>query len=285
MKFAKIYVLILLFPSFVFATPLDPRFFASRETQNHFPGAFALQLESQDFVARSLPMTIQAGNTLIRAIQQTPGLASAILRFPGLTETQRVQTMNQIFFLQTKLSGFPAPELVLDNGAQKSTFFDFNLNQPGPGKVILNPAKLFKDANPYAALLFLIHETRHSQQFQTAIMSAGGPLRASSQAYRAAFAAQRQIFDQSIKVSYCDFLTLNNEYEAFLFGNYVMENLTLGVAKTNDMGTWASQFRLGKGLRIDLPELILKVGPQNLLNAFNELEVTQYKEVFGGQKP
>jgi hypothetical protein len=284
MTFLKISILILLLPSMAFAGPLDPRFFASREFQNQFPGAFALQAESQEFVARSLPETLRAGNVLIGAIQRIPGLASAVLRFPRMTEAERIQIMNQVFFLQTRSSGFQAPELVLDNEAPRSAFFEFNPKAPGPGKVILNPAKLFKDANPYSALLFLIHETRHAQQFQLAFGPSPGNHGPSAQAYKAAFTAQKQIFDQSTRTAYCDFLTLNNEYEAFMFGNYVMEKLTLGAVDTSEMGTWASQYTLERGLRIHLPMLALRVGAENLLNAFNRLEVIQYQEVFGGQR-
>lgn len=60
-----------------------------------------------------------------------------------------------------------------------------------------------------------------------------------------------------------------------------MKHLTLGAVETGGMATWASQYTLGQGLRIHLPSLALKAGAQNLLNAFNALEVIQYKEVFG----
>lgn len=282
MMVKKIFTLVLLFHSSVYAKAFDTRFFANREFQNRFPGAFALQPESQDFVGKSLPLTIHEGNKLIRTIQRFPGLASAVLQFSKFKDSEKIQIMKQIFYIQTHVSGFRPPELVLDSSAQKSAFFDFNPNIPGPGKVILNPAKLFKNSNPHAALLFLIHETRHSQQFQLASSPSQGLLKASSQAYKAAFTAQKHIFDQSLKASYCDFLTLNNEYEAFLFGNYVMETLTSGAVETHDMGTWASQYVFGRGLKIHLPSLALKVGAQKLLEAFNQLEMIQYKEVMGG---
>ncbi|STX55601.1 Uncharacterised protein [Legionella beliardensis] len=255
--------------------PLDPTFFANSSFQNLFPGASVLHFESRNFLEESLLTTYAQGDALISAIRSEPGLAELVVNFPQLSELERIQVMNRIFTLQVMASGMPAPELLLDNSARKSTFFQFDPTQPGTGKVILNPVKLFADANPHAALLFLIHETRHSYQFQIGFSGIGS---VDATAYQSGFLAQKQVFDQELKISFCDFLTLNHEYEAFLFGNYVMEVLTSGVVKTADMGTLASQYLTGLGLRLDLPKLARETDSQDLLDAFNELEKTQYEE-------
>ncbi|WP_419421374.1 hypothetical protein ACNVED_15030 (plasmid) [Legionella sp. D16C41] len=259
----------------VLPEPLDPTFFANSSFQDLFPGASVLHIESRNFLEESLLTTYAQGDVLIAAIQGEPGLADLIVNFPKLNELERIQVMQRVFKLQVKTSGLPAPELFLDSTAKKSTFFQFDPAQPGPGKVILNPIKLFADANPHAALLFLIHETRHSYQFQ---LGFGGINSVDATAYQLGFFAQKQLFDQKIKVSFCDFLTLNQEYEAFLFGNYVLAVLTNGVVKTADMGTFASQYLIHSGLRLDLPKLARETDSQNLLNAFNELEKAQYEE-------
>lgn len=278
MTLKKICTLALMLPSLAFGEALNPKFFANRDFQDQFPGAFALQSESQEFVVSSLSQTFADADTLVSEVQQRPWLDRSISRFPHLNENQRLFVMRTLFDLQSELAGTAAPELVLDNEAKQAAFFDFDLVRGGPGRVILNPKELFKDTNPYAALMFLIHETRHSHQFQQAQkLTQVAP--STAQAYSAAFAAQKRVFDQSLKISFCDFLTLNNEYEAFLFGNYVMEELTAGTVETKDMGTWASQYVPGEGLRIDLPKLFQEAGAPNVLDAFNELEMTQYKEM------
>ena len=263
------------YPEVVLPEPLDPTFFANSSFQNLFPGASVLHFASRNFLEESLLTTYAQGDALISAIRSEPGLVDLVVNFSQLSELERIQVMNRIFTLQVITSGLPAPELLLDNSARKSTFFQFDPTQPGAGKVILNPVKLFADTNPHAALLFLIHETRHSYQFQIGFSGIGS---VDARAYQSGFLAQKQIFDQELKVSFCDFLTLNQEYEAFLFGNYVMELLTSGVVKTADMGTLASQYLTGLGLRLDLPKLARETDSQNLLDAFNELEKTQYEE-------
>lgn len=257
--------------------PLDPKFFANAAFQNRFPGAFALQEQSLPFVRRSMAKTFADGDRLIALVRNDPALKTAVIAFPKLGDAERVDVMRKIFALVVRASGLPAPELVLDNAAKKSTFFDFDPQKGGPGKVILNPAKLFAGKNPYDALLFLIHETRHSYQFQLAFGPYGGREPQLKEAWKQGYLAQKTIFDQSLATSFCDFLTLNQEYEAFLFGNCVLEELTNGAVDTSDMGTFASQYVPGKGLKIDLVDLARKVGAAKLLDAFNELEKEQYR--------
>lgn len=258
------------------AEPLDPKFFANAAFQARFPGAYALQSESLGFVETSLRKTFSDGDALIAAIEKDSALHREILNFAKLDYARKVQVLKRVFGLEVAASGYAAPELILDDSAKRSTFFDFDPKTPGPGRVILNPKELFAEANSYEALLFLIHETRHSFQFQLAYDGKISKRAKATKAFQRGFVAQKQIFEQGLKASFCDFLTLNQEYEAFLFGNYVMEMLTAGAVDTSGMGTFASQFEPGLGLKLNLIELAKKVGPLKLLDAFNELEKAQY---------
>jgi hypothetical protein len=255
---------------------LDPQFFANEDFLHRFPGASALHPDSLGFVVARATQTHAEADALVALIQSDPDLAAAVAGFSALSEPQRVKVMKRVFELEIRSFGTTAPELVLDNAASRPAFFEFDPGQPGPGRVILNPKSLFAHTNPHAALLLLIHETRHSYQFQTAFGSPGSAPAASTQAYRAGFSAQRAIFDQGIAVSFCDFLMLNQEYEAFLFGNVVMGSLTEGKVQLKGMGTLASQFVYGQGFKLDLAALARKVGPEALLGEFNEREKAQY---------
>ncbi|MNX91128.1 hypothetical protein D3C86_1232000 [compost metagenome] len=156
-------------------------------------------------------------------------------------------------------------------------FFDFDPEKPGSGRVILNPEALAKESNPYTSLLLLVHETRHSAQFQLAFDAkrAAEPL---ARAYQAAFKAQKQLGN---KLNFCDFCTLHNELEAFQFGNYVVGALTDWRVATGDMGTLASQYDAHGHLKLDLVALEKRVGRDCLLDAFNEREKVQYQELYG----
>ncbi len=257
----------------------DPStFFANKPFHENNPGATALHAKSKLFVIKSYRATLKAGDELIAAILKQPTLASDVAHFPALSEDKRIKVMKSVFKIETQLSGTLPPELILDRDAKKETFFDFDPAKPGPGRVILNPTKLFADTNAYAGLLFLIHETRHSFEFQVGFEENKNHASYLVNAYHAGFVAQKNVFDQGLKVSFCDFLTLNQEYEAFLFGNYVMKALTNGAVDTSGMGTLASQYVPGKGLRLDLAKLLKQTPPENVFDAFNELEKVQFNE-------
>ena len=262
----------------VMARELDPTFYANAPFHRQFPGATALTPESKKFITRSFANTFTDAQELVSKIRSTPSLDQAILNFPKLSEADRIQVMKTLFQLEVQTLKITPPELILDSTAKKSTFFDFDPAHPNAGKVILNPSKLFSDANPHAALLFLVHETRHSFQFQAGFQPTAKTPIELVQGYHAGFLAQKAVFEQKIKVSFCDFLTLNQEYEAFLYGNIVMQMLGKGKIKTSDMGTLASQYVHPTGVRLNLPKLIRAGGTQNLIDRFNELEIVQYRE-------
>ena len=135
-----------------------------------------------------------------------------------------------------------------------------------------------KDTNPHAGLMLLIHETRHSAQIQRAFDPTSSMNESIAKGYRAAFHAQKEL--SSKITSFSDFLTLNNEYEAFSFGNFVVGSLTDWKADTLDMGTFASQYNADQSLKIDLVELFEKREcggiEGSVLDEFNRLEKEQY---------
>ncbi len=159
--------------------------------------------------------------------------------------------LERIFQLEWQSFGIAPPTLIIDEISYpgKTVYFDFDPEQPSSGTVYLHPSKISK-MGPYAALAFLIHETRHSYQFQLA----NAPQKSVLQHhYWHAFKAQKAAAPGTL--SFADFLTLVNEYEAFQFGNYVVNNLTEGKFNQDSMGTFASQFDETGSLKIDLPKL------------------------------
>jgi hypothetical protein len=254
------------------------RFFAKAETLALAPGAFAVQAESVPVLA-ALASESKQRDALVAAIRQDQALSRQITRFGSLTWTEQLPVLKQVMALEAKTMGFTPPPLVIEAGDQREAFFDFNPDQPGTGTVKLWPAALAKDSNPYAALMLLIHETRHSWQFQRAF----GPKRQSgdvvAKGFQAAFRAQR---DLSGKLTFCDFCTLLNEHEAFQTGNYVVGKLTDWAVDTTDMGCFSSQFEAPGRLKIDLLDLAKQVGPQKLLAAFNEREKSQFDALNAG---
>tara|TARA_Y100000590_G_scaffold456330_1_gene606705 strand:+ start:520 stop:1395 length:876 start_codon:yes stop_codon:yes gene_type:complete len=267
----------LFFSHLCFADASTIKFFANKELQARFPGSFALQKESISFVEKSLKKTFFDGDQLIASIQSQSKLKRSILDFEKLSRSDKLKTLRSVFKLEVLHSGLHAPKLIFDDSAKKATFFDFDPSLPNSGKVILNPSMLFARPHPYDALLFLIHETRHSYQFQLAFGKKVNTQPEFKNAFRDGFFTQKQWFTQNFRPSFCDFLTLNQEYEAFLFGNYVMETITNGLVDTSQMGTFASQYEPNIGIKINLFELSQKVGHENLLDAFNELEKEQYE--------
>jgi hypothetical protein len=254
--------------------PNDPSFFANSAIQKMSEEAFVVQAKSIPFLKHQRLALRQDVILLVKSIQSDKALFSAVTSFEKLNLDQKTAVLRRVFAHQIKSLGIAPPALVLDNNFKNDTYFEFDPTKPTTGKVILNPQGLSKMKNPYAPLLFLIHETKHSAQFQMAFSNRTTTSPALTQGYRAAFLAQKNLQG---KLSYLDFMTLVNEHDAFQYGNAVVALLTNGKSNDPTMGTFASQFDQAGLPKIDLISLFHKTGPLNFLNAFNELEIEQWK--------
>lgn len=258
------------------AKALDPaRFFASPTVQAQAPLAFAQQpaaLEALKAMDAAAPAERRA---LIRALEADAGVKRDIARFGALGWDARLAALRKVMAIECKVMGIQAPPLVIGTGKARAAYFEFDPARPGTGRVFLYPEALAEEADPYAALLLLMHETRHSAQFQLAYGDRQGPLAAG---YKAAFEAQKRLEG---KLSFCDFCSLLNEHEAFQMANFVVGELAGGKADTSGMGCLSSQYDTQGRLRIDLVALAEEVGPAGVLAAFNRLERPQFEQ-FGG---
>jgi hypothetical protein len=260
------------------AETFNPKYFANETVQRLAPEAFALQPEASDFHKAAGKISLNERQTLIKLINENPELKAEIVNFKNLDWEKKEEVLKTVFALEVKALKIQAPTLIIDSKRIKGeAFFDFDIHNPTPGTVIINPEAIAKDYNPYTALLLLVHETRHSAQFQLAFMS-GHSDNPMAKSYKAAFIAQKEHATEI--VSFCDFLTLINEYEAFQFGNYVISSLVNGDVDTLGMGTYASQFNQDFTLKIDLEKLFKAYesgeNKETILNTFNGLEKAQY---------
>lgn len=247
-------------------------FIANNALQKQMPEAFVLQPESQPFLINSYEETISTGDKLVELICAEKDIVKAIKHWETLSFTEQTPILRRIFAIEVSVFGTRAPMLLIDNHSYPNRLvnFDFDLAEPAKSIVYLNPDK-FANENKYASLAYLLHETRHSFQYQRAFEQ-GKPFQ---QAYLAAFTAQKQLKD----FGFSNFLTLNNEYEAFLFGNYVFGKLTNWKVDMPDMGTFASQFDQHGVLKMDLRKLQSEKGNAALLTLYNELAIVQKKQL------
>ncbi|MDB5096435.1 MAG: hypothetical protein JWM80_856 [Cyanobacteria bacterium RYN_339] len=253
----------------------DPaRFFANSAIERQAPEAFALQPEAHDSLQEIESSVKPARDALITAVRKDKVLAAQVAGFDKLSWDAQVPVIKQVVALEAKVMGFQAPPLVIQEGPnQIPSFFEFDVAVGGTGKVILYPASIAQEADKFAALMLAVHEVRHSGQFQLSQARNGGAL---GRGFKAAFKAQH---DLKGKLSFCDFCSLLNEYEAFQAGNYVVGTLTNWQADQRDMGCLSSQYDAKGQAKIDLWKLSAQVGPAKLLEAFNDAEKPQ----FGGR--
>ena len=245
-------------------------FYANADIQNLRPAGFAVQTQSSLFVNLIKKFSLKEANKLIRRIRSNEQLYLDLQNYALLTPMEQVPLLKAVFTEEVESMGIVAPKLVIDLNYPRGAFFEFDIDSTDPGTVYINPAKTYSD-NPIMSLSLLIHETRHSLQLQMAqagnVSGMRGPVAA---AYYNAFKAQGELQG---KLSFCDFLTLNNEYEAFLFGNYIIHNLFEGSVDMISMGTYASQFNERGELKIDLDHL--HKHSKNALEDFNLLQLEQ----------
>lgn len=246
---------------------LDPKYFANAELQRQAPEAFALMPEAAEFHQALDNSRERKG--LATALREIPELAN----FDKLSWGEKEPLLRRVFNTECKVLGMTPPQLVIeDDVVPGPAFFDFDVENPGPGKVFLNPKALAKIKNGFAPLLLLIHETRHSSQFQRAfVANEEGPI---ADGFRAAYRAQRALSGYS----FVDFTTLLNEYEAFQFANGVVESVTDGRVDTVGMGTLAGQYDGNGKLKTDLKSMFHLMPHEEILDIFNQLEKPHYRE-------
>ena len=171
---------------------LNPKYFANEEVQRLAPEAFALQPEASAFHKASKEISQFERNALVELIKSHPELKNNILNFKDLDWTKKEEVLREVFALVVLSLKIKAPTLIIDSQTIKGqAYFDFDIKNPTPGTVILNPEELKEDSNPFAPLLLLVHETRHSAQFQMAFLS-GDAHNPVAKFYRAAFVAQKE---------------------------------------------------------------------------------------------
>lgn len=264
------------------AQALDPvRFFSNAATEAKAPGAFAPQPEAHAFLEAAASVTQPTRDALVDAIQADATLSDQVARFDKLTWEQQVPVLRSVAALEARVMGFQLPPVEIQTGPNPiPSFFDFDPAKPGTGKVILYPDAIAKESNKWTALLLTVHEVRHSGQFQLAFGARhrDAAQQALADGFKASFVAQRAMSKQ---LTYCDFCSLLNEYEAFQTGNYVVGKLTNWTVDTSDEGCLSSQFDKSGQPIIDLLALTAQVGPAKLLDAFNQAEQPQFK-AFGG---
>ena len=267
-------------------------FYATQALQSQAPNAFALQPQASAFIATARARTIEDGDKLVAAILAEPDLVTALSQWRELAIEQQIPFLRKIFALEYQTMAITPPKLVIDNHSypNKMVYFDFDLAHLSPltaesklssGVVYLNPDKLAQQ-DKFASLAFLIHETRHSYQFQLSQQQhADSENRQLAAGYSAAFTAQKTLKG----FGFSDFLTLLNEYEAFQYGNYVLGQLTQWQLDLTNMGTFASQFDHRGQLKIDLLALSKSqihgdssADKPTLLEQYNRAAKRQYQQ-------
>lgn len=264
-------ILTALFAGLVFAAPAD-RFYANADFQRQAPAAFAVQKEALPAVQAIAREAAAERGRFLSLLRAQPRLIQDILRFDALDEAARDRVLREVFAVEIRSFGVTPPALIIENDRIPGpAYFDFDPGKPGAGTVILNPRELAKLKSPFESLLLLIHETRHSAQFQRAFRDNGPAARG----YRASFEAQKALKG----FSFCDFMTLLNEYEAFQFANFVLGSLMGFRLDVADMGSFASQYDSAGRLKIDLLQIAATEGPDRVLIRFNDLEKAQARQL------
>lgn len=250
-------------------------FYASQELQDKYPGAFATQGSNLHF-HHELENTDDR-ESFINELRSHKDLYQDLLNFDSLDLEKQVQVLRTLFAVEINNLKITPPELIIDEHSIPGwAFFEFDVVKGGAGKVYLNKAKLRDEKNKSEFIMLLIHETRHSAQFQLAQKYPHSTL---GRGYMAAFKAQKEMKNQGIKTSFCDFMLLLNEYEAFQFANYIHGALTNFQTPINDMGTLASQYDSAGQLRLNILDIFLQT-QLSPLDYFNKLETTQYEVLY-----
>lgn len=244
-------------------------FYANKEVQDKYPGAFATQKSTIPFHKK---INQSERSLLLNEIQKDAELTADIHNFETLTTEQQVAILRKLFKIECRIMKIIPPELIIDETSIPGwAFFEFDYKVGGAGKVFLNLKKLKQTEKKSDFIILLLHETRHSAQFQRSQV-----LRDSvSKGFSDSFRAQKSLKDANVKMSFCDFMLLLNEYEAFQFANFIYGALTNWNTSINDNGTLASQFDENGNLRLNILQILKD--EHDPIEAFNHLEKEQFE--------
>jgi hypothetical protein len=245
------------------------RFYANRSIQELFPPAFALEKASKEFINTISLTTFSEADKFLAELSNSEELFEKVINYHLLTLEEQVVVLRNVFEVQVRSMNITAPKLIIDLNYQRAAYFEYDLKNATNGIVYINPSLTF-NTNKYLSLSLLIHETRHAAQLSLAKNFSNEIL---GHHYYEAFSAQK---DLSGKLGFSDFLTLNNEYEAFLFANYTIHKLFMGTINMVDMGTFASQINERGKVKIDLQNLH-DHHADRLTEVFNFLMIDQNK--------
>jgi hypothetical protein len=247
---------------------IHANFYADPVTHNKHSTSFVLNSKSAGFINAVYSTSFKAADNFIKTLKRDTKLWDSLKKWDQISLQEQLPLLKRIFNHEVKSLGIDPPKLIIDLNYNRAAFFEFPDNLAGTGTVYLNPSLVYSE-NKYSSLSLLIHETRHSAQLQ--MTKANHGMYHLGYFFRESFMTQKKI---GHKLGFCDFLTLNNEYEAFLFGNYVIHKITAGTIDIKGMGTFASQFNKDGSIKIDLKKLH-NDPHNNVLNKFNQLEEMQ----------
>lgn len=251
-------------------------FYAKKEVQARYPGAFATDPSTISFHKASETEANHDRSLLLQAILKEQDLLRSLTQFNKLELEEQIETLQRLFLLECEVLKIQPPELIIDDHSISGyAYFEFDYRTGGAGKVYLNKKKLSEGKDKSEFIVLLLHETRHSAQFQLS-QKTNGPLAAG---FETSFKTQSELKLKGEKLSFCDFMLLLNEYEAFQFANYVYGALMNWQIAINDMGTLASQFDHRGRLRLNLLEILMQ-NRKDPLEFFNELEQSQYEVMY-----
>ena len=224
------------------------RFYANRSIQELSPPAFALEMVSKEFINTVSLTTYSEADKFLVELAKNEELFEKVKNYHLLTLVEQIVVLRNVFEIEVRAMNITPPKLIIDVNYERAAYFEYDLQDATNGIVYINPSITF-NTNKFMSLSLLIHETRHSAQLNLAKNVSTEIL---GHHYYQAFKAQK---DLSGQLGFSDFLTLNNEYEAFLFANYTIYKLFNGTIDMVDMGTFASQVNRRGKVKIDLQNL------------------------------
>jgi hypothetical protein len=252
-------------------------FYANPILHKKYPDVFATSKKNLPFLTAIESDSAKERISLIDAIKKDALLLDDVLNFGRISLERQIKVLENLFMLECKILKIVPPNLTIDESSiPGAAFFKFDYDEGGAGHVYLNKKLLASNEDKVKFIILLLHETRHSAQFQRSQNSKTSPLWIG---FKNSFETQKYFKEKKIQTSFCDFMLLLNEFEAFQFANYVYGYLTSWRSPVTDLGTLAGQYDESGKLRINLIELLNEQGIDHV-EEFNKLEQQQYKVLF-----
>lgn len=246
------------------------------------PHAYSLTSQSRAFVKTLTDVMTPLRRSLAERLKADATVTKGLAAWDSSTNAARLTVLKRIATLEAEVMGCAVPTVALATAKPEEAGLKayFQPDSSAGGIVIFTDA-LTRDGK-YAAVSMIVHEVRHSAQYQLAatsqrsLSSLDADRRALAAGYMEAWDVLNKLGSEA-DLAYGDYVHLNVEFDAFQTGNAVATMLSGGTYDALGFGFVDTHYTAVDTPKLDLLALGATLVDSSLIAAVNKAEFDAQK--------